>query len=331
MRLPLRFGCRSLCIPFLAFAILSSSVARAESPPLPAYPTIQSADALGSTLLISGSNFGTVSTPIVKLGGVSLAVQSGFSATSIVATVPASVGPGSYPLWVESFVSTPWGTQGLWSYLSMTVGAVGPTGPKGPKGDQGIQGSQGLKGDTGALGPQGPKGDTGAQGLAGATGPAGPTGAMGPAGPSVVGPGSGVGPIILTVPGTMGGTLELGTLRANSAGIYGSNSGGNLHLDSGSGKVYLNYTNGNGIELGQNARVNSAGNLTAAAFNGMSVYRKDLSVGCCAGTSCEDICNGANPTGGCLSARVQIGAPFVVTSCGAKFNDKTLACMCASF
>jgi hypothetical protein len=143
--------------------------------------------------------------------------------------------------------------------------------------------------------------------------------------------GSGVGPIILTVPGTMGGTLELGTLRANSAGIYGSNSGGNLHLDSGSGKVYLNYTNGNGIELGQNARVNTAGNVTAASFNGLQVIRRDLAVACCAGTSCEDVCNSATPTGGCLSARVQIGAPFLATSCGSKFNDKNLACYCAAF
>jgi len=178
-------GYRSLGASLLALGLLAASATRAETPPLPSYPSIQSADANGSTLLISGTNFGTASNPVVKLGGVYLVVQRA-SPTSIVATVPDSLGPGSYPLWVEAFVSTPWGPQGLWSYLGMTLGAVGATGPQGPKGDTGATGSvgpTGPKGDTGATGPAGPKGDTGATGSVGPTGPKGDTGAAGSAGP----------------------------------------------------------------------------------------------------------------------------------------------------
>ena len=73
----------------------------------------------------------------------------------IVAAIPASIQPGSYPLWVQSFSSAPSGPKGLWSYLSVTLGGVGPMGPAGPKGDKGEPGVQGLIGPAGPTGPAG--------------------------------------------------------------------------------------------------------------------------------------------------------------------------------
>jgi hypothetical protein len=92
------------CFGVFALGILATSAARDDTPPLPGYPTIQSADANGSTLLITGTNFGTASRPSIKLGGVSLTLQGTASATAIVATIPVSFGPGSYPLWVQTFI-----------------------------------------------------------------------------------------------------------------------------------------------------------------------------------------------------------------------------------
>ena len=97
------------------------------------------------------------------------------SSTSIVATLPDNVGPGSYPLSVQSFVSSDDGTQKLSASLSVTLGAVGPTGPQGPKGDTGA---------AGPIGPSGAPGATGAPGAAGAPGATGATGSTGPTGPA---------------------------------------------------------------------------------------------------------------------------------------------------
>jgi hypothetical protein len=93
---------------------------------------------------------------------MTLAVTS-FSPTSIQATLPTSLPPGSYVLTVVSGNGTP-GT-GL---VDVTIGTQGPQGPQGP---------------TGATGPAGPTGATGAQGPQGVAGPTGPTGATGPQGP----------------------------------------------------------------------------------------------------------------------------------------------------
>ena len=82
------FRIRGIAALSLASSVLLASMARADTPPLPSYPTIQSADANGTTLLTTGVNFGTVSRPVVKMGGTAPSVSDGFSATSIVATVP---------------------------------------------------------------------------------------------------------------------------------------------------------------------------------------------------------------------------------------------------
>jgi hypothetical protein len=131
----------------LLSGLLVGRVARADDPPpLPGYPFITSADSDGTNLFIVGKNFGVAAAPKVQLGSFTL-TPSSYSPTVIVAPLPSSAGPASYPLWVQSFVSTPWGTIGLWTYLGVTLGAVGPQGP------------QGVAGPTG---PQGPKGDPGA-------------------------------------------------------------------------------------------------------------------------------------------------------------------------
>jgi hypothetical protein len=122
-----------------------------------------------NTIAISGQNFGT-SKPTVTLDAMTLAVTS-FSQTSIQATLPISLPPGSYVLTVVSGNGTP--GSGL---VDVTIGTQGPVGPQGP------QGPQGPKGDTGATGPQGPQGNTGLTGAPGPQGPQGPTGPQGPKG-----------------------------------------------------------------------------------------------------------------------------------------------------
>jgi hypothetical protein len=121
---------------------------------------------------------------------MTLAVTS-FSQTSIQATLPTALPPGSYPLRVIAGDET--------AELDVTIGNAGPVGPAGPTGPTGPTGPQGPKGDAGATGAQGPQGvagppgpagprgapgptgRTGPQGVAGATGPTGPTGPPGPA------------------------------------------------------------------------------------------------------------------------------------------------------
>jgi len=87
--------------------VLVPSALAADMPPPPGLPTILFADANGTTLLITGVNFGTATRPIVRLGGTALSVADGFSSTAIVATIRGTFGPGSYPLWVETFFRPP--------------------------------------------------------------------------------------------------------------------------------------------------------------------------------------------------------------------------------
>ena len=49
---------------FLLFAVAEAA---ADSPPVTGYPTITSADAVGSDLFISGANFGVASTPVEEI------------------------------------------------------------------------------------------------------------------------------------------------------------------------------------------------------------------------------------------------------------------------
>jgi hypothetical protein len=145
---------------------------------LTAAPSVQQADVSQGNVFITGQAFGTGATPQVTLGGVTMTVAS-YAPTAIVAGLPASLGPGSYALVVQTY-----GTKG--SALApasfvLTLGAVGPDGPAGPVGPMGPQGPAGATGSQGAAGP---KGDTGAPGATGPQGPAGATGAIGPQGPA---------------------------------------------------------------------------------------------------------------------------------------------------
>ena len=87
-----------------------------------------------NTIAISGTNFGT-SKPTVRLDGSTLAVTS-FSQTSIQATLPTALPPGSYPLSVTNQNGT--------AELDVTIGTAGPQGPTG------------VAGPTGPTGPTGP-------------------------------------------------------------------------------------------------------------------------------------------------------------------------------
>jgi hypothetical protein len=158
---------------------------RLERPPSPLRPA--PAVVRPNTIAISGQNFGA-SKPTVTLDAMKLAVTS-FSQTSINATLPISLPPGSYVLTVVSGNGKPA------SGLDVTIGTQGPGGPQGPQGPPGSTGATGPQGplrNPGATGPQGPPGNLGATGpqgppgntgLTGSTGPQGPQGPAGPQGP----------------------------------------------------------------------------------------------------------------------------------------------------
>ena len=160
------------------------------------------------TITITGINFGSI-TPGVTLDGVPLVVEV-YSATGVVAYLPANLNPGSYQL-----VLTDNATQ-LQGTFDASIGAVGPEGPAGPAG---AAGPAGPAGPTGSLGPAGATGATGSAGPAGATGatgPAGTAGARGPAGATgatgASGPQGPAGP--LGLPGPTGATGPMGPAGA---------------------------------------------------------------------------------------------------------------------
>src|SRR5437868_4779936 len=99
--------------------LCGSHAVYADSPPASAYPQITAADAQAQSLFIGGTNFGAALLPVVRLGSTALVVTS-YAPTVIVAALPATVPPGSYPLWVQSF-STTSSIQGAWSYLAVTL------------------------------------------------------------------------------------------------------------------------------------------------------------------------------------------------------------------
>ena len=219
----------------LLLALSALRPALADSPPPLSYPQITIVDAQGPNVFITGVNFGVAAIPNVTLGPTVLSVAS-YSPTAIVANLPAGFSPGSYPLWVQSFVPNfldPTRTLGLWSYISVTLGAVGPVGPTGPRGPQGLTGATGPQGPAGVAGPIGPVGPQGPQGLAGTVGPQGPAGVAGPIGPAgpvgpqgprgltgVVGPQGPAGPVgpvgpqgpqgIMGIPGVAGQAGAMG-------------------------------------------------------------------------------------------------------------------------
>ena len=92
----------------------------------------------GSTITIDGDNFTSKSSPLVRLQGADLVVESA-TETRIVATMPVVPPAGTYLLTVFR------GTRGKapdedrddqrMAAFNVAVGAVGPQGPQGPQGD----------------------------------------------------------------------------------------------------------------------------------------------------------------------------------------------------
>ena len=146
----------ALAVACSAVSLTSQSVVAATSPS----PLITSvtADPLLTTLTITGANLGSPGATVVTLDSYPQLVLTTITNTSVVATLPAGIMPGSYLLMLTRTDTGP-KTDEFW----VTLGAVGPQGPQGP---------QGIQGPTGAMGPIG---------LTGAQGPVGPTGATGPA------------------------------------------------------------------------------------------------------------------------------------------------------
>jgi len=100
--------------------------------------------------------------PTVTFNGTALTVST-FSNTQVVATLPASLTPGTFDLTVTN-------SQGNAVDFNMTYGATGPQGPAGPTGSTGAAGPQGPAGPAGATGATGPRGAAGAAGAPGAPG-----------------------------------------------------------------------------------------------------------------------------------------------------------------
>ena len=125
----------------------------------------------------SGSGFEpTKKAPIVLLNGAALTVDS-FTNTQFVATLPATIGAGTYGLIVANSI-------GELTEFDLTYGAAGPQGPAGAPGANGAQGPQGPMGPVGPAGATGAAGAQGAQGPQGLMGNPGPEGPAGPAGPA---------------------------------------------------------------------------------------------------------------------------------------------------
>jgi Collagen triple helix repeat (20 copies) len=166
--------------------------------------TAAAADPAQTTLFLAGANFrrgAKVYLAGVPLGGV--VVSNG--GTTLTASLPAGVLPGSYRVFVIQSPREEKPKKGRGrdddddddkdrqiATFDVTIGStgpqgeVGPPGPRGPEGPIGVTGATGATGPTGATGatgPQGPQGETGATGPQGPQGETGTTGATGPMGP----------------------------------------------------------------------------------------------------------------------------------------------------
>lgn len=93
-------------------------------------------------LTITGKRFGSAE-PIVNLAGLTLVVTA-FTPTSVTATLPPSLTPGSYVLTVAKKHE-----RYCIGAFDLTLGAVGP------KGDMGAVGPEGSRGPEGPGGPAG--------------------------------------------------------------------------------------------------------------------------------------------------------------------------------
>src|SRR5437868_3736393 len=99
------------------------------------------ANLTANTVTITGSSFAA---PTITLNNINLAITSS-SATSIVATLPPGITPGSYHLIVT--------VGGNNAALDVTIGNTGATGATGPTGATGVTGTAGTNGTNGATGP----------------------------------------------------------------------------------------------------------------------------------------------------------------------------------
>jgi hypothetical protein len=91
--------------------------------------------------------------PTVEFNGAALRVVSATN-DRIVATLPATVAPGTFRIKVEP-------KSGGSAVFDMTYGAVGPQGPAGAPGQAGAPGAAGPAGPAGPTGPQGAAGPSG--------------------------------------------------------------------------------------------------------------------------------------------------------------------------
>jgi uncharacterized coiled-coil protein SlyX len=188
IKFALRIPMLALLLLFSSQALIHAQLATATSSRQVVIVSAQTNLSAPNTITISGQNFGT-SRPKVTLDAMPLAVTS-FSQTSINATLPISLPPGSYFLTVVSGNGTL--ASGL---VDVTIGTQGPVGPQGPQGPSGAVGPVGQTGPTGAQGPAGPVGQAGAQGPQGLTGATGAVGPLGPQGPQgIAGPTGPIGP-----------------------------------------------------------------------------------------------------------------------------------------
>jgi hypothetical protein len=113
-------------------------------------PLVLRADLDGEHLFIEGQGFGTARAPRVRIGGSDTVVVS-HAPTHIVARLTATLLPGTYAVWIQSFHSRD--DAGEWSVIDVAVGVAGPTGPAGPAGETGPAGPAGPPGPTGPPGP----------------------------------------------------------------------------------------------------------------------------------------------------------------------------------
>ena len=207
------------------------------------------------TLTITGSGFLKKNVPAkVRLGGIYLTLTAS-SATSLTATLPASIVPGSYPLGLVHNANE--NDDDDRAELDVTLGNTGPQGPVG------------LTGDTG---PQGP---------IGMTGPAGPAGPVGPQGPPGIFPNDGTGDYWV---GSMkvNATFDLPTTLSSSVGVINQNGSRLIH-SYGTNNFFAGRNAGNftmtGIHntaIGISALLSNVGGSSNTA-NGFSALASNIS------------------------------------------------------
>jgi hypothetical protein len=162
-------------VMFLVVVLWATAALAASNPPPALKIARVTPDFVQQTLLIEGTNFGTL--PAVALaapGGAIVPLQVLSTTSETILAALATTAPGTYLLVV---VAGNGNTQQ--DTMSIALGAVGPSGPQGPQGPQGEKGDKGDQGVQGVQGPQGPKGDPGIQGPKGDKGEDGIQGVKG--------------------------------------------------------------------------------------------------------------------------------------------------------